>query len=166
MRLHLQFSRRVEWQHLPLLVFHVVCLIVQETSGTTARHELSPTEVSNASNPSPVEPAEARVEMSPPRDELSTLSPAEPAVSPATTPQPCFDTAEEPDLPPESGESVSVCLMTASSCYMSLLFQFCLHFNFFSSRSENNNSRKEEVKEAFAQVAGFYHRRSYFRLWE
>lgn len=103
--------------------------IVQETSGTTALHDLSPTEVSDASNPSSVEPAEARVEMSPPREELSRLSPAEPAVSPATTP-PCFDTAEETGLPPESGGSVRACLMAASSCYLSLLF--FLHFiNFF-----------------------------------
>lgn len=74
----------------------------------TALHDLSTTSGAVTSTPtsasSSVEPSEAPsvLEHSPSQDELS---PAAPSVSPATT-QPSFDTetAEETDLPPESGE--------------------------------------------------------------
>ncbi|CAK6956491.1 histone-lysine N-methyltransferase%2C H3 lysine-36 specific isoform X3 [Scomber scombrus] len=78
-----------------------------ETSGMTALQDLSSTlgtvTSTSTSASSPVEPSEAPsvLERSPSQDELS---PAAPSVSPATT-QPSLntETAEETDLPPESG---------------------------------------------------------------
>lgn len=77
----------------------------QQTSGMTALRDLSTTPGINTSASSPVEPTEgpSGLEESPSQDELS---PVAPSVSPATT-QPSHDrqTADETDLPPESGKS-------------------------------------------------------------
>ncbi|XP_042275873.1 histone-lysine N-methyltransferase, H3 lysine-36 specific isoform X1 [Thunnus maccoyii] len=83
--------------------------VSQETSGMTALQDLSTTSgtvtstSTSTSASSAVEPSEAPsvLEHSPSQDELS---PAAPSVSPATTqPSLNIETAEETDLPPESG---------------------------------------------------------------
>lgn len=72
----------------------------------TALHDLSTTAGIITSAPSSVEPTEApaELEQSPSQDELS---PVASSASPATT-QPSLDaeTAEETDLPPESGKYI------------------------------------------------------------